>query len=297
MRTIRLLVSALLFSAITSAGAAPPLPPPVNLAEQVALLKAQVAALQAQVAALQANTVLGLDGRLRLDNSSGQPTARFEGVNVQVVNGVGTTDSVNGLGNLIIGYDESRNSFASPHCSDGQYADEANCVNAGKVWAINHKSGSHYLVIGEQHNYSQYAGMVVGLTNTSNRRYATVTGGRGNIASGDGSSVTGGRGNTASAKDSSVTGGRGNTAGADASSVTGGWSNIASGGASSVSGGLNNAASGEGSTATGGKTNTASGSFSSVSGGHGCTETRVFGWSIGDTSEGTFGCVPGVTNP
>ena len=38
----------------------------------------------------------------------GKPTMQFSGVNVQVVNGEGKTDSVNGKGNLVIGYDEKQ---------------------------------------------------------------------------------------------------------------------------------------------------------------------------------------------
>ncbi len=37
----------------------------------------------------------------------GKPTIRFSGVNVQIVNGSGKTSTVNGEGNLVIGYDEN----------------------------------------------------------------------------------------------------------------------------------------------------------------------------------------------
>jgi hypothetical protein len=38
---------------------------------------------------------------------AGKPTIQFSGVNVQIVNGEGKTASVNGDGNLVIGYDEN----------------------------------------------------------------------------------------------------------------------------------------------------------------------------------------------
>ena len=38
---------------------------------------------------------------------------RFTGVNVQVVNGAGSTATANGTGNLIVGYDETDTSLAS----------------------------------------------------------------------------------------------------------------------------------------------------------------------------------------
>src|SRR5438094_794188 len=37
----------------------------------------------------------------------GGPTVQFAAVNVQVVNGAGATASVNGRGNLVVGYDEN----------------------------------------------------------------------------------------------------------------------------------------------------------------------------------------------
>src|SRR5258705_97292 len=41
------------------------------------------------------------------DGQGGQAkTIRFSGVNVQIVNGLGATETVNGVGNLIVGYNE-----------------------------------------------------------------------------------------------------------------------------------------------------------------------------------------------
>src|SRR5438477_343683 len=37
----------------------------------------------------------------------GKPTVQFAAVNVQIVNGAGSTASVNGKGNLVLGYDEN----------------------------------------------------------------------------------------------------------------------------------------------------------------------------------------------
>ena len=39
---------------------------------------------------------------------------------------------------------------------------EADCIANGGVWAGTHKSGSHNLVVGNQHNYSSYGGFVAG---------------------------------------------------------------------------------------------------------------------------------------
>jgi len=57
-----------------------------------------------------------------------------------VRNGAGSTNSINGLGNLIVSYDTAR-----PSESD--------------------KTGSHNMVIGEEHNYNRFGGLVAGLRN------------------------------------------------------------------------------------------------------------------------------------
>jgi len=170
-------------------------------------------------------------------------TVRFDGVNVQIVNGEGETDSTNGLGNLIVGYNEARTGEQEV-CSDGQY-DETDCTGAGETWALNHKSGSHNIVGGSGNAYSAAGGLVVGDENAINRNYATVSGGRRNISSGPWSSVSGGRRNTASGWTSSVSGGQKNIAATYESSVSGGGWNTAEGTGSSILGGTSATASGD----------------------------------------------------
>ncbi|MFO8091112.1 MAG: hypothetical protein R6U13_14835, partial [Desulfatiglandaceae bacterium] len=112
----------------------------------------------------------------------------FSGVNVCIVNGTGTTDgTVNGLGNLIVGYNEPRGS-----------GDD--------------RSGSHNIVGGIKNNYSSYGGLVVGLANTISGACATVSGGFLNTAENQSASVSGGILNIASGSSASVSGGYENTA-------------------------------------------------------------------------------------
>ena len=140
-------------------------------------------------------------------------TIRFHGVNVQIVNGSGsTTGLVDGLGNLIVGYNELRG-------------------------AGDDRSGSHNLVVGKEHNFNSFGGLVAGFSNTLSGSHASVSGGQQNTASGYSSSVSGGTYNTASGNYSSVSGGRFNNASGNYSSVSGGRFNNASGYFSSVSGG------------------------------------------------------------
>lgn len=191
-----------------------------SLQEQVAAVQKQVAALDRAVKGLQANSILDLNGYLTLDLSSGYPTALFRGLNVQVVNGTGNTQTANGVGNLIVGYNRQRT--GTPVCSIGALATDAECIAQGGVWNANHKSGSHNIVGGDFNAYSMWGGLVMGIENVVNAPYASVTAGSSNVASGDLSSVAGGSFNTSNAMYGSVGGGLSNVAGAPFSSISGG---------------------------------------------------------------------------
>lgn len=177
---------------------------PVTGGENAAL-QAQVAALSAEVDALQA---------LLAGVSRNGDTLLLTGMNLQVVNGQGSTATSNKLGNVIIGYNET-----DPSAARGS------------------RNGSHYLVVGDEHSYTIYAGIVTGKHNKSTAAYASVTGGSFSIASGDHASVSGGFDSTASDPYASVSGGYGNTADGDHASVSGGDGNTASGANSSILGG------------------------------------------------------------
>ena len=224
----------------------------------VAALEARVVALEALVATLQAGIVPNLGTYLRIGTHNGQPAALFEAVNVMVVNGTGSTEgATNGLGNLMVGYDEF---FGGPD---------------------DNKGGSHNLVVGRAHNYSSFGGFVAGFHNSVLAEYATVSGGSGNTAQGLRSSVSGGRDNAASESWSSVSGGRDNAASGIWSSVSGGVGNTAEGPFASVSGGHENTASGPRSSVSGGEANTASGQQSSVSGGSNRDALFLHDWVAG----------------
>jgi hypothetical protein len=181
----------------------------------------------------------------------------IKGANLHIVNGLGSTDCFdeqfepipdcpNGLGNLIVGYNESR----------GEGEDI--------------RTGSHNVVVGQRHNFSRFGGLVVGDLNTISGDFAVVSVGNNNTASGEFSSVSGGFLNTASGIFAAVSGGAQNTASGGASAVSGGVANTASGGASAVSGGV---------------ANTASGENSSVSGGQNITQETEFGWAAGSEED------------
>ncbi len=170
---------------------------------------------------------------VEIDDGHGRPlkTIRFTGVNVQVVNGLGATNGspnddgsvdplvtrTNGLGNLIVGYQEGRP-------------------------AGNDRTGSHNLVVGLGQSYSSFGGLIAGGLNTVSGPYGSVTAGTGNTASGVLASVTGGVSNAASGPGSLVAGGNQGDAQGMLSVVTGGQFNRAGGTFSVVVGGSDNAA-------------------------------------------------------
>lgn len=284
----------------------------------VAATRPSIADLQARIAALEDSSIAELDGYLALDTSNpATPVARFSGVNVQIVNGTGRTDLANGAGNLVVGYNERRSTAPgfTEECAlplvPGMIENEANCVASGYVWALDHRGGSHNVVVGNYQNYPTVAGLVAGqassirggwgvvsggFMNRVDAAFSSVSGGRNNVtlnfaasisggsynrATHQFASVAGGSNNTASGKNSSVSGGHSGTASGEDSSVTGGLGNTASGLYSSVSGGGNQQASGVGATATGGFGNQAVGSYSSISGGASHAVLNTYDWLAG----------------
>ena len=127
-------------------------PATTNLKQQVILLtnlvesmsqaledtQKQLAATQAELNAVKSNTVLGLDGVLSLvTDSNGYSTVQLSGANLQVVNGLGSTDTKNGLGNIILGYNTSSEIFVD-------------------------RQGSHNLVLGDDQAYPETAALLTG---------------------------------------------------------------------------------------------------------------------------------------
>lgn len=257
---------------------------------RISASEAAIAGIQGNLAALQSSPVFAysgfvsdlascvtVDDVMRDIDGDGLaetlPRVMVEGCNLQVANGIGQTSSRNGLGNLIVGYDEERPDTTAAFletCSDGQYDNETDCVAAGRIWAQNHKSGSHNLIVGTHNNYASFGGAVFGVVNTINNQYATVTAGSDNIASGFFSAVSGGLFNTA----------RG-----DWSSINGGLHNLTTEYTSSILGGQANTTSGKFSTVGGGESNRAVGDGSSVSGGLGHTTTDRWNWAAGSLYE------------
>jgi len=253
------------------------------LQKQVGALQTQVSAQQAQITSLQnqltaAKPVLALAPFVSVDpnpeNGVIGPNITFKGANIHIVSGHTTTaDTVTGLGNLIIGYDEDPTAVGLP-------------FNPGD------RGGSHNLVVGRWNRFTNaaFGGLVAGEGNTISAEAASISGGDFNTASRDLSSVSGGSSNTASGAAASVSSGNDNTASGSDASVSGGDSNTASGPGASVSGGGANTASGIAASVSGGEENTASGfEAASVSGGGSNTASGATSASVSGGFRNTAG--------
>ena len=208
----------------------------------------------------------------------GKPTVQFASVNVQIVSGSGSTSgSVNGEGNLVVGYAENSNALS--------------------------RTGSNNLIVGADNGWTSFGGIIGGSGNMASGAAATlfgefntaagansfIGGGCGSLAGPTGKpskqtcpahglqAILGGRDNKAGGPMSTISGGQWNLANDLASSVAGGCENLAGSGnfltgncvsgAEAVLGGFENDASGLEATVSGGDVNTASGASASVSGG------------------------------
>ena len=228
-----------------------------------------------------------------------QPTIQFSGVNLQVVDGSGIESTLNGTGNLILGYDPSPGTQTGSHNlllgagnSDTSYGEIAG-------GAYNKISGAYASILAGAYNTaSGFASAITGGdSNKASAAYSLVSGGCGNLAGGGTPSVSGACTNTAYAGYfPSVLGGAGNQAGVENATVSGGESNLAGGTfASSVSGGKENKATGEEASISGGGGGEASGSLTSVTGGRlGKAKDRastVLG-GLEEETEAEFGVTP-----
>ncbi|MGE3538008.1 MAG: hypothetical protein AB7N91_11325 [Candidatus Tectimicrobiota bacterium] len=207
-----------------------------------------------------ADRIRDLEAKLACMSKEGDAVL-FDGCNVYIRSGSGQTEgAVNGLGNLIIGYNEASGDNIQ-------------------------RTGSHNLVIGPDHAYASFGGLVAGRENTLAAPYASITGGRLNTVNAPVASVHGGSANVASKELAVVMGGRSNRAQGLAATISGGTNNLAEGDFASVSGGTENMASGFAASVSGGTNNSASGNNASISGGRRRTAPGQDNWRAGNIAE------------
>ena len=227
------------------------------LAEQLKLANAVATRQQLVLDSLRASNE-GLTSKLGcVLRFSGPRDFIVDGCNLHLQNGMGQTRTMNGYGNLIIGYNKNE---------------------------VSTRTGSHNLILGDLHEYTSYGGIVSGTENTLAAPEAAILGGGQNHANfisavilaadrgqADGNVVLiGGQRNygSADAHFSAVIGGIENQVTGPSSVVVAGQLNIASGGASFVCGGTENNAGGGGDVVCGGSANKSTGGRSVLVGGH-----------------------------
>lgn len=177
--------------------------------------------------------------------------------NLHVVNGTRSTTTANGMGNVIIGYNEER--------LDG----------------TDNRTGSHMLVGGKENNFTGYGGIVMGQNNDNRAPFSSIMGGDYNATEGPKSFIASGRSNLTTGSMSAIMAGTANVTSGTYSSVIGGRDNWTTNLKATVVGGEHNRATGFNSTVVGGHSNEARGDYSTVSGGFQRVAAGIYDWVAG----------------
>ena len=227
-------------------------------------LQNQVIALQTELAEVQSHVVIGLNDHVSVVDSTNSVVVT--GANFQITNGLGPNpiswlgqEGTNGLGNLIIGYNEETG-----------YAEEYV------------RTGSHNLVIGVDHSYMGFGNIIGGMRNEVNGQYSACISREAEMNWGNVNLILGGKQSTMIGSSFSVMiGGQYNTLGTDStdtrfSVLSGGrLHNLRAGYANSIFGGTTSSCDLPAATARsifGGIGNSQQGGYgSSILGGHGTT--------------------------
>ncbi len=219
---------------------------------------------------------------------NGYPASYFTACNVYIQNGLGSTTGVasdpifahalntggpispitNGLGNLIIGYNEP-DAYSFPPISHIK----------GEIAGA--YTGSHNLIIGGGNQYTSVGSIIGGVGNYSGAPFGSILNGLQNGCIGLLGTVQGGSHNLVKGYFSSVQGGSNNLSVGQGSTVISGDDNASLGEFSSVLGGFANQAVGLTSSVTGGNANEAVGGYSAVSGGFGLRTYAMNAWAGG----------------
>jgi len=195
---------------------APVLIDSVDLLSVIQMMQAQITALQSQVASLEASAVPGLGDYVSVDDSA--HTVLVSGANLQVVNGLGTDLSQNGLGNIIGGYNTP--------VSDSELLE---------------RTGSHNIIVGQGQRYTGNCNLIGGQDNLASGTWGIVLGTQNDLG-GIRNVMIGGSNNQANGAVNLVLGGAGNNIDGEHNVVLGGLGNFADGDFNVILGGENNAA-------------------------------------------------------
>jgi hypothetical protein len=217
----------------------------VALAEVLMTMQQTIETLQLQVETLEAQAMPELAAHLSFVDSSS--TFHLEAANLQVSNGASAYVN-NGLGNLIVGMN-----------GEEEYVDSVG------------RGGSHNLVIGEGHAYSNSHGILHGFNATLTDRYAAVIGGSNNRVDGAYGVAIAGKNNVVldDAHFAAAIGGQGNSLNADYAAAIAGSDNEINGRWSAGVAGIQNNLTGTYTVSAGGRNGVVSGSESVMVGSSG----------------------------
>ena len=196
----------------------------LDLQATIATQQATIDTLTTRLATVEASSVMAMAPFITFDdaepiNEVVGPNIIFEGVNIHLRSGSGTTEGpVNGVGNLIIGYNEmpDRDPFI-----DGD------------------RGGSHNLVMGKENRFASYVGLVHGENNAVMDENSATIAGHGHKVPGGYAAAIGGHYNTVTGTEAVAIGGGFNYSSGKLSVVSGGEYNYTDGRVSTVSGGSN----------------------------------------------------------
>ena len=247
------------------------------------LMETQAQLEDAQEALALVNALLPL---LSVEAGDHGPVVLLSGANLQVVNGEGSTETVNGLGNVIIGYDEAT--------TDTEVEDV--------------KEASHSIIAGKGHRYEGYGGIITGEENYLQGNNSVILATTGSSSASDftvilagygheisalaGGAILGGANHHISSLSSGViVSGNNHTLGAPDSSdgdgtanhifIGGGVSGVATADYATVLGGSESTVTGEQGTVVGGESGWAAGQASLVAGGSGSKASGYASLSAG----------------
>ncbi len=216
-----------------------------DLQTQVTALKATVATLQAQLIAVRNNPALALGPFVTVDSNPELgvvgPNIAFKGANIHIESGSGSTNDngeCSGLGNLIIGYNETGTGSNLPPYSYTSRRGSHNLI-LGRYNTFNEVAWGG-IVGGEGNQLNNFEGLVTGNTNLVSGPWCAVLSGFGNEARGNQSCVVGGLFNLVIGEDSVDLSGVDNIEWGLASATLSGGINEDNGFASTVVGGSNN---------------------------------------------------------
>ncbi len=231
------------------------------------------------------------------------PHVVFSRCNVHVRSGATATDAaVNGSGNLIVGYNEGR-CTGDPDGGGGitdnpdSFFQKACLVDSecgdGGICDFGNREGSHNVIVGHQHEYGSFGGVVGGRANALAAEHTSVAAGHRDLADAPFSSIQGGIDNRASGEAATVVGGFDNDAQGVSSAVVAGTGNTATGPESAVVAGNSNLAVGPQSAAIAGRGNEAIGIRAATVGGGGLILGDPVGTIGGNRAFGDYSAILG----